>query len=252
MAARPRSSRATGVEPAARSGRYQQRAIRRSAPFVSTLGPASTPRADYCFDAFDQGASTKAASNRSADLAKLKDADGVRRVTCSARRAILPLRRDGVVRRPRWQSATSRPDRRRSWAPLPRSGRRFVGQPTPGQRAADPTTVPRALGLAGPHPYLPLDGAIPGLAGTESSTRSTATRGAHGRWRGLTTPTTRRASSGRAGGPARPCWSRPTRRPGWPPSASRGCFSGRRGPARPPRPSSFSWPTPHTPAGAAP
>ena len=35
----------------------------------------------------------------------------------------------------------------------------------PGQRAADPTTVPRALGLAGRLPYLRLDGAIPGLAG---------------------------------------------------------------------------------------
>src|SRR5450755_601890 len=38
--------------------------------------------------------------SRALVLAKLKDADGVRRETCSARRAILPLRLDGVVRRP--------------------------------------------------------------------------------------------------------------------------------------------------------
>ena len=40
-------------------GERGQRAIRRSAPFVATLGSASTPRADYCFD---PGASTKAAA----------------------------------------------------------------------------------------------------------------------------------------------------------------------------------------------
>jgi hypothetical protein len=40
--------------------------MRRSAAFVATLGPASMPRADYCFD---QGASTKAASTRCAFLA---------------------------------------------------------------------------------------------------------------------------------------------------------------------------------------
>ena len=47
-------------------GRWEQRAIRRSAPFVATSGPASTPRAGYCFD---PGASTKAASTRCALVA---------------------------------------------------------------------------------------------------------------------------------------------------------------------------------------
>ena len=56
---------------AAASGRKGQRAIRRSAPFVATLGPASTPRADYCFD---PGASTKVARTRCALVANSRPA----------------------------------------------------------------------------------------------------------------------------------------------------------------------------------
>ncbi len=82
-----------------------------------------------------------------AQLARLKAADGRRRETCSARRAILPLRRDGessgdrAVRVPRllWT------DGEVGLRSLVRGAASFANR-HPGQRAADPTTVPRALG----------------------------------------------------------------------------------------------------------
>ena len=56
---------------AAALGRYEQRAIRRSALFVATLDQHRGHRADYCFD---PGASTKAASARCALVANLRTA----------------------------------------------------------------------------------------------------------------------------------------------------------------------------------
>jgi hypothetical protein len=101
------------------SGRKEQRAIRRSVPIVATLGRASTPRADYCFD---QGASTEAARTRCAFVAKLgslasraaSPAFAFRRASAAAApRALLSMKR-GTPRR----SSSATGDRRSRRAPL--------------------------------------------------------------------------------------------------------------------------------------
>ena len=103
-------------------------------------------------------------------------------------------------------------------------GRRFLCQPTPQPACGRPNPGTACAGLAGPLAYMPLDGAIPANRLHLKARRDRPPRGgAHARWRGLTTPTTRRASSRRPG-PTLLGSDRPGGR--WPPSAPSDCSMG--------------------------